>query len=170
LLTDTVYGLVARVTDVDAVTRLYTLKDRKNKPGTIIASSIQQLIGLGLPEQELRIAKHFWPGSVSVVINLGDDFEYLHQGLGSVAFRVIADKRVKKILKITGPLITTSANKPGMPVSKNISEALRYFGDSVDFYLDSGEAASTLPSSVIRIFDNKAVVIRKGAVNLIEGL
>ena len=37
--TDTVYGLVARVADRPAVERLYTLKHREHKPGTVIAAN-----------------------------------------------------------------------------------------------------------------------------------
>jgi len=166
ILTDTVYGLVAKAVDINATTRLYALKNRERKPGTVIASNIQQLIDLGLPAQELRIAERFWPGSVSVVINLGNKFDYLHQGLGSVAFRVVADKRVKELLEITGPLVTTSANQPGMPVSNNISEAFECFGDSVDFYLDGGIATNRLPSTVIRIVGDKIVVLRDGSVKI----
>jgi tRNA threonylcarbamoyl adenosine modification protein (Sua5/YciO/YrdC/YwlC family) len=166
ILTDTVYGLVARAADANAATRLYALKNRERKPGTVIASSVQQLIDFGLPKQELRIAERFWPGSVSVVVNLGDDFDYLHQGLGSVAFRVVSDEKVKKLLEITGPLVTTSANQPGMPVSNDIAEAFECFGDSVDFYLDGGRATNQLPSTIIRIADNKVVVLRDGAVKI----
>ncbi len=41
LPTDTVYGLVARATDKEAVSRLYSLKGRDKKPGTIIAGNIE---------------------------------------------------------------------------------------------------------------------------------
>jgi L-threonylcarbamoyladenylate synthase len=36
LPTDTVYGLVCRAADAEAVTRLYALKSRDHKPGTVI--------------------------------------------------------------------------------------------------------------------------------------
>ena len=36
--TDTVYGLVCQATNESSVARLYALKARENKPGTIIAA------------------------------------------------------------------------------------------------------------------------------------
>ncbi len=48
LPTDTVYGLVARRLDQAAATRLYRLKKREQKPGTVIAASIDQLVELGI--------------------------------------------------------------------------------------------------------------------------
>ena len=39
--TDTVYGVVARAADGKAVARLYELKKRDDKPGTLIAADIR---------------------------------------------------------------------------------------------------------------------------------
>jgi L-threonylcarbamoyladenylate synthase len=164
--TDTVYGLAAKASDIKATTQLYNLKHREQKPGTVIAASVQQLLDLGLPKQSLKTVERFWPGPVSVVIDLNNSFKYLHQGVGSVAFRVVDDKNINEFLKLTGPLITSSANQPGMPVSKNIDEAIEYFGDSIDFYLDNGEATNNLPSTIIKIVDEKIIIIRQGAKNL----
>ena len=54
ILTDTVYGLSASVTSKAAVRRLYALKDRHNKPGTIIASNVNQLTGFGINKSGSR--------------------------------------------------------------------------------------------------------------------
>lgn len=166
LLTDTVYGLVAKADNRSAVTRLYQLKNRKNKPGTVIASNIEQLVNLGLPKNELTIASQFWPGQVSVIINLDDNFSYLHQNINSVAFRVVKDARIKKILEQTGPLITSSANHPGAPTANNILEAIEYFDDLIDFYLDDGEIVNQAPSTVVKIIDDNVQILRHGAVKL----
>lgn len=166
LLTDTVYGLVAKADNRSAVTRLYQLKNRKNKPGTVIASNIEQLVNLGLPKNELTIANQFWPGQVSVIINLDDNFSYLHQSINSVAFRVVKDARIKKILEQTGPLITSSANHPGAPTANNILEAIEYFDDLIDFYLDDGEIVNQAPSTVVKIIDDNVQILRHGAVKL----
>lgn len=163
VLTDTVYGLAAKCSNISATTKLYRLKNREKKPGTVIAANIQQLIDLGLPKHELQIAEQFWPGPVSIVINIGNNLEYLHQAVGSVAFRVVADPKILKLLEITGPLITSSANTPGMPTSNNITEAINYFSDTVDFYLDCGEAINKPPSTVIKIVNNEIKILRQGA-------
>jgi len=165
--TDTVYGIVAKASDVDAVTKLYALKNREHKPGTVIAANIQQLIKLGVPESILKkIDDRFWPGPISVVIDLTDKFDYLHQGVGGVAFRVVDNPKTKVLLEKTGPLLTSSANQPGMPTSININEAINYFGDSIDFYLDGGEITNQPPSTIIRIVDNNIEILRQGAAKI----
>src|SRR5882672_9012380 len=78
--TDTVYGLVARASDEVAVKRVYDLKLREGKPGTIIAASVQQLIELGLKPRYLKAVEQFWPGAVSVIIPCGPELTYLHEG------------------------------------------------------------------------------------------
>lgn len=165
LPTDTVYGLVARATDEAAVTRLYSLKDREHKPGTIIAASVDQLVELGLKKRYLTPIEQYWPGGVSVVIPT-HELAYLHQGVGSLAVRVPAVDTLRSLLEQTGPLLTSSANKPGEPVSDNVLEAETYFGDSVDFYTDGGDLSGHQPSTVIRIVDDEIEVLRQGAVTI----
>lgn len=162
--TDTVYGLAARAADPAAVERLYALKRRERKPGTVIAASVKQLIGLGVEERALRRVEHLWPNSLSVETPLGEQLAYLHQGTGHCAWRVPADENLRKTLEQTGPLATSSANQPGEPPAVNVDEAQRYFGDAVDFYVDGGNLSGRQPSTVIRIVDDEIVVAREGAV------
>lgn len=108
--TDTVYGVVARAADKVAVARLYELKRREHKPGTLIAASIDQLVELGVKRRYLQPVAQFWPGAVSVVIPCGPDLEYLHQGVQSLAMRIPDDEQLRSLLEKTGPLITSSAN------------------------------------------------------------
>ncbi len=162
--TDTVYGLVALATDIQATTRLYGLKNREHKPGTIIAANVEQLENLGLSKESLKTAQAFWPGPVSIILNAGPDLEYLHQATGSIAARVVANKELRNFLETTGPLITSSANQPGQPVSNSIEQAKKYFDDKVDFYVDGGIISDVPPSTIIKIDGDKIDVIREGAV------
>ena len=114
--TDTVYGLVARAADQAAVKRLYALKQRENKPGTIIAASIEQLEVLGLKHRYLKAVEQFWPGAVSVIIPVADpSLDYLHQGLRALAVRIPDHPELLKLLEKTGPLQTSSANPSSQP-------------------------------------------------------
>lgn len=167
LPTDTVYGLVCRAADEAAVGRLYGLKKRENKPGTLVAASLEQLIELGIKARYLKAVEHFWPGAVSVVIP-SHDLGYIHLGSGGIAVRVIANANFLQLVKKTGPLLTTSANPPGQPPANTISEARNYFGDQVDFYMDGGDLSDREPSTLIRIVDDAVEVLREGAVKIDE--
>lgn len=165
--TDTVYGLVCRAADQAAVARLYKLKDRHKKPGTVIAASIDQLVTLGIKRSYLKPVEHFWPNPISVIIP-NSQLEYIHAGVGSIAVRIPSDKALSGLLKLTGPLLTTSANLPGEPEADNVERAMYYFNDKVDFYVDAGNLRSRKPSTLIRIVDDAIEILREGAVKVNE--
>jgi L-threonylcarbamoyladenylate synthase len=166
--TDTVYGLVARAADQKAVERLYLLKKREHKPGTIIAADIEQLVKLGIKRRYLKAVDRFWPGAISVVIPCGPELAYLHQGLSSLAVRIPAEKPLRQLLAAGGPLLTSSANAPGEPPANTVTEAKAYFGDSVDFYIDGGDLSGRQPSTLLRVVDDAIEVLRQGVVNVDE--
>jgi L-threonylcarbamoyladenylate synthase len=168
--TDTVYGVVARAEDQAAVKRLYELKHRENKPGTLIAANIEDLEKLGMKHRYLKAVEQFWPGAVSVVIPAADPaLTYLHQGKMSLAVRIPSDKKLQALLRQTGPLVTSSANDPGEPTATSVQQARDYFGDKVDFYEDGGDLSGREPSTVIRIIDDAIEVLREGAVKISDG-
>jgi L-threonylcarbamoyladenylate synthase len=164
--TDTVYGVVARAIDQAAVQRLYMLKHREHKPGTIIAATIDQLVTLGLKRRYLSAVAQFWPGAVSVIIPCGPELAYLHQGQLGLAVRIPADKTIHSLLEQTGPLLTSSANQPGQPTSVTIAQAKTYFGQEVDFYIDGGDLSDHQPSTIIQVIDDAVTIIRQGVVQI----
>lgn len=165
--TDTVYGVVARAADPEAVARLYELKHREAKPGTLVAASIDQLVGLGVKRRYLTAVEQFWPGAVSVIIPCGPELAYIHQGVGSLAFRIPSDSWLHALLEETGPLLTSSANQPGESPATTIAEAKAYFGDQVEWYEDGG-TINREPSTVIQIIDDAIEIVRLGAVKIDE--
>lgn len=167
LPTDTLYGLVAKASDEEAVFKLYGLKSRNKKPGTLIANSIEQLVELGLKKRYLTTVENYWPGAVSVVIPTGEVLRYLHQGKQSLAVRIPKDKELTKLLTKTGALLTSSANLPGEEPATTLQEAKAYFGDKLDFYVDGGELNGA-PSTVIRVVDDVVEVLREGRVKINE--
>lgn len=167
LPTDTVYGLVCVAKKEGAVKKLYALKHRDKKPGTLIAASIDQLVELGLKRRYLNAVEQYWPGAVSIVIPTSNpDLEYLHMGVSSLAVRVVDDSALARLLNKTGPLLTSSANYPGEPEANTIQEAEQYFGENIDFYVDGGDRSIYKPSTLIRVVDDAVEVLREGAVTI----
>ena len=165
--TDTVYGLVAAAHNQKAVERLYRLKNRERKPGTLIAASLDQLRRLGVPDELLDRLAPYWPGPLSAVLPIGDAFSYLHQGLGDIAMRIVADEKIKHLLEKTGPLMTSSANHPGAPGATTIDEAWNYFQGRIDFYVDGGDLSERPPSTVVKFGQNGVLdILRQGAAYL----
>lgn len=167
--TDTVYGVCADARSPEAAEKLYALKNRENKPGTLIAASINQLTELGVKRRYLTAVEQFWPGAISIVIPTASaNLKHLDLGKGTLAMRVVADEGLKELLERTGPLITTSANTPGNPPANTVDEARHYFGDAVVCYVDGGDLSEQKPSTIIRIVDDAIEILREGAVKINE--
>jgi len=157
--TDTVYGLVVSAKSPAAVKKLYETKGRIGKPGTIIAASVEQLIELGFSERDLNLASKYWPGPVSIVLPAPKSLEYLHMGLNSLAVRIPNKEELQELLKRTGPLATTSANRPGEPTIEKIEDAESIFGNVVDIYIDGGDISS-VPSEIFKLQNKSFTKIR----------
>jgi tRNA threonylcarbamoyl adenosine modification protein (Sua5/YciO/YrdC/YwlC family) len=166
--TDTVYGIAARADNPQAVARFYSLKQRENKPGTLIAADIEQLVALGIKRRYLSAVEQYWPNPLSVIIPTGNELAHLHLGKDSLAVRIPNDTELRNFLEKSGPLITSSANHPGLPPANTVQEAWNYFGSAVDFYVDGGDLSGCDPSTVIRIVDDAIEVLREGALRIDE--
>jgi len=168
LPSDTVYGVMCRAADEKAVARLYEVKHRENKPGTLIAANIAQLVELGLKERYLKAVQHFWPGAVSVRIPHYPPNYLVDIPTGTVAVRIPDNEPLLTLMEQVGPLQTSSANLTGQPVATQLAEAQAYFGDTVDFYVEGGDLSNRPPSTIIQIVDDVIEVIREGAVKIDE--
>ncbi|MEO8785025.1 MAG: L-threonylcarbamoyladenylate synthase [Candidatus Saccharimonadales bacterium] len=166
LPTDTIYGLVCRAADQAAVNRLYNLKPREAKTGTLVAASIEQLVELGFKARYLKPVANYWPNPISVVVPTEPSIDYLDKGLGTQPVRIPKHPVLQKLLQQTGPLITTSVNLPGQPEANTTAEAQNYFGNQVDFYVDGGDLSGQPPSTVIRVVDDAVDILRQGAVTI----
>lgn len=163
--TDTVYGLVGRADHPEAIAKLYHVKDREQAPGTIIAHSVDTLSALGFPLASLSRATRHWPAPLSVVIDATAIPSYLKQTRESLPVRIPDHTELLILLASTGPLMTTSANTPKAPTSRTIDEAVTYFGDAVDFYVDAGDLGERPPSTIIGYDGDELIVYRHGAVD-----
>ncbi len=156
--TDTVYGLVARVEDEKALTLHYNMKRRKLQPGTMIASSVDQLLKIGFLPDELKLALHYWPGRVSVVLGADNVADYIKVDRQSLAVRIPDSPALLELLEATGPLMTTSANPAGQPTATNLEQIQNYFAGKIDFCVDGGEINDHTPSDIIG-FDNDGEMV-----------
>jgi L-threonylcarbamoyladenylate synthase len=163
LATDTIYGVVARALDEQAVARLYKLKGRTpTKPFIILISDISHvsLFGVKVDNALEATLKKYWPGPVSIILPTSrKDLAYLHRGQNSLAFRLPAKKDLTDLIVQTGPLVAPSANPEGLAPAETIAQAKAYFGDSVDFYIDSGRVVGK-PSKIIKIISGQLQIIR----------
>jgi len=164
--TDTIYGLASLAGNKEGVTRLYSLKKRYQKLVTFIAADIEQLLTLGLVEEALRSVAHLWPNSISVVVPTHEGWEHLDLGKRSLAVRIPKEDALLELLAATGPLATSSANLFDQPPANTLEEAIAYFGDRVDFYVEGGDLSGRPPSTIAKFADGVLEILREGAVKI----
>jgi len=147
--TDTLYGLIAQASNIAAVERVYALKHRdSHKPSIIL---ISQLDTSDLPQPYEPFLRSVWPGRNSVILPAPDAPDYLTRGGGSLAYRMPDSPELLNLINQTGPLIAPSANTQGEAPAANLEQAVSYFGDTIDFYVDGGEVVDMTPSALYRL-------------------
>lgn len=169
LPTDTIYGLVGFALSKKAVAKIYKLRRRNlKKPMIILIGSIKDLkiFKIKLEPRTEKILKKIWPGKISVILPCpSKKFAYLHRGKKSLAFRLPKKPSLIKLLEKTGPLVAPSANPEGKKPAQTISQAKKYFGDKIDFYVNAGKLKS-VPSTLVSMLKNKIIIKRAGTKKL----
>ncbi len=160
LMTDTLYGIVARADNESAVARVYEIKDRTDsKPPIVLIADLAQL--LDLPSDEaMSTIDGLWPGKNSIILPSPTAPDWLVRGSDGVAYRMPDSNELRSLLRQTGPIIAPSANPEGKSPAKTIGEAQGYFGDSVDFYVDSGVSFNDTPSNLYSLIGGDLVQLR----------
>jgi L-threonylcarbamoyladenylate synthase len=171
--TDTIYGVVGQALNQKTVERIYVLKKRTpTKPVIILIGDIDEVkkFGVALSDVERAICERLWPGAVSIILPCAQaNFEYLHRGTQTLAFRLPANEVLRIFLRETGPLIAPSANTEGESPAQNIAEARNYFHNDVDVYEDGGQLVGE-PSTLISIAGGRVIILRQGAVSIPKDL
>lgn len=163
--TDTIYGLSTNALLKDSVAEIYRIKGRASeKPMIILISKISDLalFNIKIDKDTKKILEKIWPGKVSIILPCNSKkFHYLHRGTDSLAFRLPAKTNLVNLLKITGPLVSTSANPEGLPPAETIAKAKEYFEKEISIYINERTLNSS-PSTLIKIKDGKIEILRQG--------
>ena len=69
-----------------------------------------------------------------------------------------------ELLRETGPMAVSSANISGQPPATTVAMAEEQLGDKVNVYLDGGEAAVGVASSIIDVSGDQPRLLREGAI------
>ena len=158
--TETVYGLAVRAGSAASRARLRRLKGRPDgKPFQFIVSSIRAARKLcaSFPREAQELARTFWPGPLTIVLRSGN---------GKWVGVRLPDHPVARRLAglCGGVMVATSANISGKPPARTAEEAVRALGTRVALILDGGPAAIGAPSTVVKCFKDKTVLLREGAI------
>lgn len=153
---------------MQGIQRIYRLKGREGrKPLALLVPTLEAARPLveWIPPEASRLAKKFWPGPLTLVLEASALGKLVTGGLRTIGVRVPDHPIALEILKKVGlPLATTSVNRSGKPPAVTGESAAKLFGKSVDFLLDDGVCLVKTASSVIDMSHYPFTVIREGAI------
>lgn len=151
LRTDTIYGIVARADLEQSVERVFALKGRDDsKSPIVLIANTAQVFDPQKPA-ERKLARDVWPGKVTIAHPATHAPKWLTRGNTEFGYRMPNVNDLRALIRKTGPLIAPSANPQAEPPATTIEQAIEYFGDQVDFYVDGGRVTDNTPSQLVRI-------------------
>lgn len=170
LPTDTVYGVAADAFTREAVGRLLTAKNRgRNMPVPVLVGEASTVAGLVtvFPPDAHALAQAFWPGGLTLVLEHTPTLDWdLGEAQGTVAVRLPDDDLARDLLRRTGPLAVSSANRSGRPAATTAQQAEYQLGEHVAVVLDGGPRESSAASTIVDCTGAVPRVLRVGAIEV----
>jgi L-threonylcarbamoyladenylate synthase len=169
--TDTVYGLGALAFDEPAVQSIYAAKGRgEEKAIPVLLGEAEQLdqVALALPDRARRLAEHFWPGPLTLVVLKAPGLPAAISATDTVGLRVPDHPMARALLRAAGPMAVTSANISGQPSPRTANEVRAQLEGRVALIIDGGWTPGGVPSTVLDCTKPELLILRQGPINLEE--
>ncbi|MDE2725783.1 MAG: L-threonylcarbamoyladenylate synthase [Gemmatimonadota bacterium] len=169
--TETVYGLGADPYNAEAIQKIFTAKGRAEDKGIILlirgVDDLSTLVRVVSPIAQTLI-RAFWPGPLTLVFRANPDLSpALLGGRDTVALRHSSSPIASQLLTaLGGPLTSTSANCSTEPSARSACEVENALGQHLDLILDGGPSDSTLPSTLVDVSTDRAILLREGAISV----
>lgn len=168
LPTDTVYGIGADAFTPEAVAALQEAKGRgRDTPPPVLIGDHAVLLALAaeIPDYVEDLTDELWPGALTLILTAQPSLTWdLGETRGTVALRMPDDELSLELLRRTGPLAVSSANRHGKPAATSVLDAATQLGDSVEIYLDGGPARIGESSTILDTTVTPAEIVREGAI------
>lgn len=168
--TETVYGLGANALNPFAVAKIFELKERPSfDPLIVHIASFDELniLSTGVTEKVMRLAKHFWPGPLTIVLPKSSIVpDIVTSGLNTVGIRMPKNRVALELIKESKcPIAAPSANKFGQLSPVNAHHVKKQL-PNVDYVLDGGNTTVGIESTIVSIEDDICQLLRPGFISL----
>ncbi len=169
LPTDTVYGLAVSLTNQETVERLSTVKGRSSE--RTIAIMVATLVDVRRVVSEMspvavHLAENFWPGPLTLILPAAPGLPRQLSTNCAVGVRIPNSAFLLNLLKQTGPLAVTSANRSGQPLPISAGEVLFQLKGLVHLVIDGGHLPNRKPSTIVDCTGSEPIILRDGPITL----
>ncbi|MEX1238756.1 MAG: L-threonylcarbamoyladenylate synthase, partial [Cyclobacteriaceae bacterium] len=169
--TETVYGLAANALNVDAVLKIFQVKNRPEfDPLIIHVSSLKNaaFYAEDIPNKAKELAEAFWPGPLTLLLrkkNIVPDL--VTSGMPTVGIRCPDHPLTHSLLEsLTFPLAAPSANPFGYISPTTPGHVEDQLGDSIPYILDGGSCKVGIESTIVGFDNGVGIVFRTGGLKI----
>ncbi len=179
LPTSTMYGLSCSYNNKNALEKIYKLKQRPgNLPFIILISRIDSLLPIvaEINKTADTLIKNYWTDKnsqsyknnqpLTLVFKKNNTVDsFITSGSEKIAVRLDRLEILKKIIDLSGPIISTSATISGTSLSpKNIKEIPEIIKKNADLIIDLSLDLPGTASTIVDVAGSEPVLIREGAL------
>lgn len=170
--TDTVYGIACNAFSEPAIRKLYLAKNRSfDNPIGVLTDSINKinLVVDKINDVEKELMKKYFPGNLTIIFDKNANVsDLLTANKSTIGVRIPDHKIALEILaSYPYPLATTSVNLAGGKEGTSLDDFLDTFQDKVDIIIDGGKTTN-VPSTIVRVDNEKINILREGSLGLKE--
>ncbi|HIX59519.1 MAG TPA: threonylcarbamoyl-AMP synthase [Candidatus Blautia gallistercoris] len=169
--TETVYGLGGNALDSQASRKIYAAKGRpSDNPLIVHIAHVEDMkkIAAEVPESAKILARHFWPGPLTMILPRGAAVPLeTTGGLESVAIRMPSHPVARKLIEAGGGYIAApSANTSGRPSPTTAAHVEEDLGESIDMIVDGGQVGIGIESTIVDLTEEIPTILRPGYISL----
>ena len=167
--TETVYGLGGDALNPKSSMKIYAAKGRPSDNPLIVhicRLEDTERIAASVPESYYKLAKAFWPGPMTIILNKSDIVPTeTTGGLGTVAIRFPSNQIAHALIEAEGGFIAApSANRSGRPSPTLAKYCMEDLDGRVEMIIDGGQVAIGVESSIIDLTEERPVILRPGYI------
>lgn len=167
--TDTIYGVAADPFNPEALLKVYAAKRRPDEKALpVLIGGLEQLESLvsAISPSVYKISLTFWPGALTLILPKRPEIPGELSAYPTIGVRMPNLTFTLALLKQTGPLATTSANRSNGPNPTSADDVLRQLGGEIDLILDGGPTPGTTASTVVDLTTSEIKILREGPISL----
>lgn len=168
--TETVYGLGADATNVDAVKQVYRAKGRpSDNPLIVHVADVATVERFAMPLSETakKLIKAFWPGPLTMIFKLKPNAlaTEVTGGLQTAAFRNPDNAATLALIRAAKtPIVGPSANTSGKPSPTLAEHVYHDLNGKIAGILDDGPTKVGVESTVLDLSTDQPAILRPGAI------
>lgn len=169
--TETVYGLAGNALSREAVTKIFSVKNRPQfDPLIVHVPSLEKAKDyvLEIPKAAKQLADKFWPGPLTLLLKKKAIIpDLVTAGLDTVGIRCPDHLLTRQLLQqLPFPLAAPSANPFGYVSPTKPQHVDEQLGTKIQYILDGGACPIGIESTILGFENDTPVVYRLGGLSL----